>query len=305
MLKKPRRRFRRREIALWLRIAIVVCFATGITALMAVKVSRWASQIDELPDPRDRINAQNEVARTLIQLAGGALVIAGLYFTSRTIYVSQQGQITDRFNKAIDHLGSESIPMRLGGIYAIARIAADSKRDASTIVEILASFLRGAAVNCEGDSSPVDVQAVLKILGSAPWVSDTIVDLTGCMFCGIMAPNLDLSDSILNSTTFRKCHLDGARFDGSSAVASDFSLSYMRGCSFRNCDVTVAKFEQTRLRESDFVNTKLFGAKFAAASLLHADFSDATGALRQEFEQAIFDETTILPPFLSIDSNSP
>ena len=38
---------------------------------------------------------------------------------------AQQGQITDRYNAAITNLGSRSIDVRLGGIYALQRLMQD------------------------------------------------------------------------------------------------------------------------------------------------------------------------------------
>ncbi len=47
---------------------------------------------------------------------------------------AQDKQITERFTKAIELLGSENISIRLGGIYALERIAMDSLKDHFTIM---------------------------------------------------------------------------------------------------------------------------------------------------------------------------
>ena len=39
--------------------------------------------------------------------------------TARTLEVTEQGQITDRYTKAIEQLGSDKLDVRLGGIYAL------------------------------------------------------------------------------------------------------------------------------------------------------------------------------------------
>jgi hypothetical protein len=41
--------------------------------------------------------------------------------TVRTYRLTQQGQITDRYTKAIEQLGAEKLEVRLGGIYALGR----------------------------------------------------------------------------------------------------------------------------------------------------------------------------------------
>ena len=58
---------------------------------------------------------------TLVQIITGLLVLAGLYWTSRrvlaveeTVRVAEEGQITERFTKAIAHLGADNMAIRLG-----------------------------------------------------------------------------------------------------------------------------------------------------------------------------------------------
>ena len=49
---------------------------------------------------------------------------------------------TDLFTRAIDQLGSEKLEVRLGGIYALERIARDSEKDHGPIMEVLVAFVR-------------------------------------------------------------------------------------------------------------------------------------------------------------------
>jgi len=37
--------------------------------------------------------------------------------------LTEQGQITDRYTKAVEQLGSDKLDVRIGGIYALERIA--------------------------------------------------------------------------------------------------------------------------------------------------------------------------------------
>jgi HAMP domain-containing protein len=81
----------------------------------------------------------NEYRRTWAQILGGLVLGFGLYFTWRRIEISQQEleatrdqQVTERFTRAIDQLGAtddkgrKKLEIRLGGIYALERIAVDS-----------------------------------------------------------------------------------------------------------------------------------------------------------------------------------
>jgi hypothetical protein len=63
------------------------------------------------------------------------------------LQVAEQGQLTERYTKAIEQLGSDKLDVRLGGIYALERIAADSERDHPTVVEVLSAFVRECPVS--------------------------------------------------------------------------------------------------------------------------------------------------------------
>jgi hypothetical protein len=70
-----------------------------------------------------RLKADNDVRATLLQALAGAFLLLGLYFSGRTLQLNRQGQITERFTRAIDQLGHQTLDVRLGSIYALERIA--------------------------------------------------------------------------------------------------------------------------------------------------------------------------------------
>src|SRR5262245_3897517 len=77
--------------------------------------------------------------------AVGALIFTGLSLNAARdqIAVAQQGQYTDRYSRAIEQLGrqgSDQLQIRLGGVYALERLARDSPRDQPTIVDVLTTF---------------------------------------------------------------------------------------------------------------------------------------------------------------------
>lgn len=61
-----------------------------------------------------RLKAENDVRTAALQLLGGVLVAGGLYFTARTYVLGREGQITDRFTRAVDQLGSDAPNVRIG-----------------------------------------------------------------------------------------------------------------------------------------------------------------------------------------------
>jgi hypothetical protein len=76
--------------------------------------------------------------------AAGALIFPARNFalSRRTLHRAEQGQVTERYTKAIEQLGSDKFDVRIGGIYALERVERDSARDQPTVMEVLAAFVR-------------------------------------------------------------------------------------------------------------------------------------------------------------------
>ena len=83
--------------------------------------------------------------------------------TARTFEVTEQGHITERYTKAIEQLGSDNLAVRLGGIYALERLAQDSpQRDHPTVVEVLGAFVReGSQQHSEVVPVPVELEVAV------------------------------------------------------------------------------------------------------------------------------------------------
>ena len=50
--------------------------------------------------------------------------------------------MTDRYTKAIKRSALKKLDVRIGGVYALERIARDSARDHPTVMEVLGAFIR-------------------------------------------------------------------------------------------------------------------------------------------------------------------
>ena len=131
---------------------------------------------------------------TIVKIITGLLVLVGLYWTMRrvraaekTVGVVEEGHITDRFTKAIAQLGDDKMAIRLGGIYALERVAKDSEKDHGPIMEVLTAYVRQNAYRPGEDSEggreedpeedpeggrengrglpTTDIQAILTVIG--------------------------------------------------------------------------------------------------------------------------------------------
>jgi hypothetical protein len=98
---------------------------------------------------RERRLLRTQWAMVTVTGLPGIAAVIDLIFTFTTVQqaqdtlrVTEQGQITDRYNNAVTNLGSATIDTRLGGICALQRIMADSARDQPTVSRVLSAFVR-------------------------------------------------------------------------------------------------------------------------------------------------------------------
>src|SRR5215208_1469332 len=114
-----------------------ILFIVGVVLAIVLAVT-IPTTLEAYINPKSPGQRQGLV-QSLAQIAGGAALLVGLYFTWRTVQINQEGQVTERFTKAIDQLGAgegsdKRLEVRLGGIYALGRIARDSEKDYEPII---------------------------------------------------------------------------------------------------------------------------------------------------------------------------
>lgn len=90
--------------------------------------------------PHDQRTDWPQIGATLTSIASVLLVALGLFYTNdqnrKQQELAERGQVTERFTKAIDQLGSDKLDVRLGGIYGLERLMRDSPNDRRNIVDL-------------------------------------------------------------------------------------------------------------------------------------------------------------------------
>jgi len=128
--------------------------ALGVAALALWLIPMWQAAIVGLQGQAG-LELENQLRQTLAQILAGAFVLAGLYLGWRRVVVAQEGQFTERFTRAVDQVGSEKLEIRLGGIYALERLAKDSAdKDHWTIMEVLTAFVREQSSRSQVSGQP-------------------------------------------------------------------------------------------------------------------------------------------------------
>jgi hypothetical protein len=187
------------------------------------KLPQWyAASWDKLTDPKDIAKLESDTQTTLVQAVGGLALFWGLFFTAKTWRTTQEGQITDRFTKAIAQLGEqgpEKLAVRLGGIYALERIARDSERDHWPIMEILTAYVRENAPWKEEEQrsteeiSPCETQPTQSFQSPPKLTTDIQAILTVLGRCARTfgkgkGQHLDLRRTALRGADLRGAHLE-------------------------------------------------------------------------------------------------
>jgi len=302
--RKPARRVIAR-----LTVALLVAVTIGLLVTVSVRIPAWLSATERIENPKERIEIQNELIKTAVQILGGIFLVSGVYFTWQNLLLTRDGQITDRFNQAIVHIGSDRLEIRLGGVYALARIARTSERDHWPAMQVLCARLREATKD-RGPATPLpaEAQAILDVLGTRSHHFETAgqllnftganlagADLSGCHFAGAR-----FQDANLRQTNLSRGHLAGASFAG-----ADLEEASLRGADCSEANFVASNLQHSTLRDCILRKAIVFGTNFDGASLFGTDLSGALYATREQFARALADHTTVMPEFSASPSETP
>jgi uncharacterized protein YjbI with pentapeptide repeats len=267
----------------WLAGIAVVVLVMAISWAVVVPAADWLAHHDvgSATGPLHETALDNARGR-LLTLSAGLLAAAALAFTARTYYLSREGQWTDRYTKAIEQLGSDKLDVRIGGIYALERIAWDSARDHMRVMEVLTAFIREHSREqwaprgpdgAEPERSPrPDVQAAVTVVARRDIRRDfRPINLSGADLTGADIPwPADLSSARLEAA-----NLHGARLRG-----ADLSSSTLKGANLEGARLDGAKLESANLAGANLLGAhlgkaNLYRANLRDVHLLHADLTDA------------------------------
>jgi hypothetical protein len=193
-------------------IAAVV-LAAAIAWVLFVPAADWLAHQD-VGSARGPLlqTARDDARGRLLTLGAGLFAFVALAYTARTYSLSREGQVTDRYTKAIEQLGSDKFDVRIGGIYALERIARDSERDHPTVMEVLSAFIREHSreqwpplpADDQSHTSPwdrktrPDTQAAVTVIGRQNRSNDRLpVNLADADLGGADLADADLTDARL------------------------------------------------------------------------------------------------------------
>jgi hypothetical protein len=246
-------------------------FTFGLVLLLLWQIPQWQIEskgfisAEKKLDLKDRLKLEDDLRKTVAQILAGGFVLFTIYTAIANLTVTQQGQLTTRFTEAIKLLGTKdtkeqsALQSRIGGIYALERIAQDSRRDHPQVMEVLTAFVRESTPNSNTTilrpiKIKLDVQTALTVIGRRVKEFD------------LPNSSLDLHNSNLNGAYLKEAYLNGA----------DLNYTNLNGAYLKGADLTGAHLIGAHLNGDTYLNgAHLTGAHLNGAVMNQADLTEA------------------------------
>ncbi|MEM6904823.1 MAG: pentapeptide repeat-containing protein [Pseudomonadota bacterium] len=289
----------------------------GLTRLAAIMAQGDAAEI------RNIAYAVGALLGALAILATIPFQLIKTWMNERAALTAEAGQITDRINKAVEQLGAEktvkdadgertvaNLEVRLGGIYALERIAQDSLRDHIQVMEILTAYIRhnaptkGHPMRKEGEDlvsflnrlkgPRIDIQAAITVIGRRGDRQIEVerkkgyrLDLRDCCLrkADMSGEHFNLDRARMSASLLEKAILIEARMEGANLTAARMEGANLTAAQMERADFFLARMEGAHLNR----------ARMEGAFLVAADLTDARGLTQEALNSALGDPETILP----------
>lgn len=284
-------------------------YAGLLAAGLAAAAALYVMLVHDVPGMRAN---RADTLKTALLVIGGSGALAGLYVayrkqrTDEASHLRDQDKLfTERYTAAVAQLGSDKAAVRLGGVYALARIADDSERDRPTCLEVLCAYLRMPYDPNDPEFDPSERQvrttaqsaigARLRREHPGFW-PEARIDLSGAHLIGLKFHRIDVltfdavgatfdGDTGFGGATFRRsAGFGGANFHGPT-VFSHSSFHGKAGFDKATFSGGAAFFGARFGGDPALVGgTAFLGATFVGA----AWFGEATFSGNTQFDGARF-----------------
>lgn len=291
-----------RRILPWIGVVAAIVLAVLAVALLPPLFS------PDLNDPRAQFEVLDRARLTVAAIIGSAGLLLGVYINwrrvnalERQVTTLQRGQITERFTRAIDQLGSvradkEPAPeIRAGGVRSLERIARESADDFWPILDILTAYLRaecrweapdphekypkGYEALPEETVNRMDVaftvQAIVRLWPHRGKTGSAMLNLEYTFVPGLSLREKSLVGANLLGAGLYLAILEGADLQGANLRGAFLRRANLRAANLRNADFWGATLEGGRLQGADLRGANLLGAVLRRARLDGADLRGA------------------------------
>ncbi|NEO39373.1 MAG: pentapeptide repeat-containing protein [Moorea sp. SIOASIH] len=256
----------------------------------------------------------------VVIMAIGLVILIKIYYLNKGLYnLSKTGitvkntistedkQIIQCLNNALEWLSSDQIALRLGAIYALERIAKVSGEDHWKIMEILSTFVRYQSpwkINVEQQKQidelsspvqitqnqklPIDIQGALTVIGrrdSSKELEDEKIDLRHATLIGANLTEANLQEAYLsgsklqgaclNQANLKGAYVIGANLEGADCNQANLQGAYLIKANLTDACLSDANLEGAFLRSAKLEKAILWNANLQGASLIQANLQEA------------------------------
>ena len=235
---------------------------------------------------------------------------------------AQESLRHDRYQRGAEMLGSQLLPVRLAGISALKRLAADYPEEYHLqVMELFCGFVRtptGEQENLTWETDDLeripyslsrhreDVQAVMTAIGARGGESKALeeadgftLNLQGANLTHVSLQNSDLAGANLRRAKLPAVHAIEVNLSGAALIGA--LLYRMTGdrINLSGADLVGANMVDMLAENTNFSNATLYGANLKGACLNGSDFSGAilghNDLTTTRLEQADFSGVHISP----------
>jgi hypothetical protein len=246
---------------------------------------------------------------TVLLFLGSAALLTGFYLTLDKLKDTLEGQLADRLTQAVDQLRDRNIAVRLGGIYALERLARTSESEYWPIMEVLTAFVRERApvTKNQPPTEPPprlahDVQAALDVIGRRRHTykdgESQRLDLRGTDLRRAHLAGAKLAGAILSEVRLEEANMAGISLEEAILRATRLEHSNLTDAKMHGAFLLNTSLNGARLRNANLQGAFLGGTRLDGAELLGADFTDATGLSWEQLKLARKDKRTRFPDYL-------
>ena len=220
----------------------------------------------------------SEELKVLISISTGLLLAINAVY----LYEIQSDKNNkDTFQGAVEHLGSDSESVRLGGIYALYGLA-DKPRYKKDVHEILCAHIRSKTkkgdYQKEHKNKPsTEIQALLGLLSgkSKSQVFDTKDEPLKVNLHGAYLRGADLQDTQLQGATLDNAQLQGIDLRKAQLQSANLRNTQLQHADLQEAQLQGVKLQNTQLQHADLRRAQLQRANFQNTQLQHADLREA------------------------------
>lgn len=261
-----------REVASARVVQILVCLlgAAAVLILAIWLIPEWLNSSADI-DPASKLKvedwlaAKNTTRTSMVALLLAIVGVGTFLYTIRSYRLTRTGQVTDRYTKAVGQLGENDKPqVRVGGVYALERIARDSPQDQRAVIDVLLAHIREGRARARSPAPPseipIDIAAALQVLGRLSRSDEgPIYDLR----------ELDIRRASLSSANFSRCWLDRTQLDDASLIGAN-----LRGAVLKEASLKGAMLAGADLIRADLTGVSLDGADFLKTKVMWGQLTD-------------------------------